>query len=207
MRAVLFDADGVLLDSIAGYRGVWSRWAELRGLDVETVWAATFGRRTVETVAEVAPQLDADAEQIVISALQAEYGVTPDVYPGVTDLLQSLPLDAWAVVTSGERSTVVARLTAADAPAPNVVVDGSDVQYGKPAPEGYLAAAAALRVGPSECLVVEDAPAGVAAGKAAGMTVLALGTTHDQTQLSRADHYRANLIAAVPDIRGWLCER
>jgi sugar-phosphatase len=184
VRAVLFDVDGVVLDSYAGYRSVWSRWCALRGVDLELAWAATHGRRPTETVAEVAAHLDPQDEYLVLKALLAEAGDVFPAYEAAPALLSALPASGWGVVTSGQRETVLARFEASCIPAPAVLVDGDDVTSGKPSPEGYLKAALLIGAAPEDCLVVEDAPAGVAAGKAAGMTVLALSTTHVRQELS-----------------------
>lgn len=204
MRVVLFDVDGVLLDSYEGYRSVWSRWCALRGVDVEGAWAATHGRRPTETVAEVAAHLDPHDEYLLLKALVAEAGDVFPAYEAAPSLLSSLPASAWGVVTSGQRETVLARFAKSAIPAPAVLVDGDDVASGKPSPEGYLKAAATLGAAPANCLVVEDAPAGVAAGKAAGMTVLAVTTTHPAEQLLGADKVADSLAAAVAEVVSWL---
>ncbi len=165
MRAVLFDVDGVLLDSYAGYREVWSRWCVLREVDLELAWAATHGRRPVETVAEVAPHLTPEDEYVVLKALLGEVVDLFPAFTGAAPLLHTLPSESWGVVTSGQRHTVLARFKAHGLPEPSVFVDGDDVAEGKPSPEGYLTAARLLGVRPIDCLVVEDAPAGVRAGQ------------------------------------------
>ena len=204
MRAVLFDVDGVLLDSYAGYREVWSRWCVLREVDLELAWAATHGRRPVETVAEVAPHLTPDEEYVVLKGLLEEVGDRFPAFAAAAPLLNALPPASWAVVTSGQRPTVLARFKAHGLPQPSVFVDGDDVAEGKPSPEGYLKAAALLGVRSAGCLVVEDTPAGVRAGKAAGMTVLAIASTHRVDELSDADEVVPSLAKAGSHVRGWL---
>ena len=204
MRAVLFDVDGVLLDSFAGYREVWSRWCALRGVDRELTWAATHGRRPVDTVAEVAPHLRPEDEYIVLKALLGDVADGFPAFAKAAPLLYSLPVDSWGVVTSGQRGTVLARFKAHGLPQPSVFVDGDDVTEGKPSPQGYLKAARLLGVIPTACLVVEDAPAGVQAGKAAGMTVLAIASTHRPEELSRANHVVPKLADAALLVRRWL---
>ena len=204
MRAVLFDVDGVLLDSYAGYREVWSRWCAMRDVDLELTWAATHGRRPVETVAEVAPHLTPDEEYVVLRRLLDEVGDRFPAFEAAAPLLHSLPPNSWAVVTSGQRPTVLARFGAQGLPQPSVFVDGDDVAEGKPSPEGYLTAARLLGVRPTNCLVVEDAPAGVRAGKAAGMTVLAIASTHRADELSDADEVVPSLAQAGSHVRDWL---
>lgn len=204
MRAVLFDVDGVLLDSYAGYREVWSRWCALRGVDVELAWAATHGRRPVDTVAEVAPHLTPEDEYLVLKALLMEVGERSPAFPAAAPLLKDLTPGSWGVVTSGQRRTVLSRFAASGLPGPAVLVDGDDVTEGKPSPEGYLRAARLLGARPSHCLVVEDAPAGVRAGRAAGMTVLGIASTHSPEELTAADVVVPSLADAVPRVRGWL---
>ena len=207
MWAVLFDVDGVLLDSYAGYREVWSRWCAARDIDIEVAWAATHGRRPVETVAEVAAHLDPQVEYEFLKELLASAGELFPPFPEAPALLRSLPPARWGVVTSGERKTVLGRFRLAEMPEPRVLVDGHDVTLGKPSPEGYLRAADLLAARPDSCLVVEDAPAGVAAGKAAGMTVLALATTHEAHDLMDADLHATSLGTAAATVRSWLDER
>lgn len=204
MAAVLFDVDGVLLNSCAGYRGVWSRWCELRGVDFEVAWAATHGRRPVETVAEVAAHLDPREEYLLLRDILAASMDAFPAFPGARPLLVSLPSDLWGVVTSGQRATVLARFVLEGLRAPGVFIDGDDVALGKPAPDGYLQAASRLGVPPDACLVVEDAPAGVLAGKAAGMRVIAIASTHSRSDLNPADHHANSLEEATPFIRAWL---
>ncbi|RZS91567.1 sugar-phosphatase [Motilibacter rhizosphaerae] len=203
-RAVLFDADGVLVDSSATYRRVWTRWALHHDLDPALVWAATHGRRPTETVAEVAPLLDVDLEHARLLREVALEDAPFPLYPGVPELLASLPPRAWAVVTSGRDDAVRARLRAGGAPEPAVVVDGGVVLRGKPDPEGYLLAADVLDVAPADCLVVEDSPAGVAAGSAAGMRVLGLTTTHPPEALAGADEVLGSFCLARQRICSWL---
>ena len=204
MRAVLFDVDGVLLDSYAGYREVWSRWCVLRDVEFELAWAATHGRRPVETVAEVAPHLTPEDEYVVLTALLEEVGDLFPAFVGAAPLLHALPSESWGVVTSGQRATVLARFASHGLPRPLVLVDGDDVGEGKPSPEGYLKAAGLLGARPRECLVIEDAPAGVQAGTAAGMTVLAVASTHRPEQLSSADEVVLCLADARARVRDWL---
>jgi sugar-phosphatase len=142
MRAALFDVDGVLLNSYSGHRQVWSRWCALRDVDLELAWAATHGRRPVETVAEVAPHLVPHDEYLLLQQLLAEVGECFPAFEAAAPLLRALPAHAWGVVTSGQRATVLARFAASGLPQPAVLVDGDDVAEGKPSPEGYRLAAA-----------------------------------------------------------------
>jgi mannitol-1-/sugar-/sorbitol-6-phosphatase len=204
VTAVLFDVDGVLVDSYATYRRIWDRWARHRGLDAATVWSHTHGRRPVDTIAAVAPMLDADAEYRLIRAFMADEGDAFPVYPDAAPVLRAVRRHRWGVVTSGRAVTVRQRLRAGNLPDPPILVDSAQVSAGKPDPEGYLRAAGLLRTPPRRCLVVEDAPAGVQAARAAGMTVIALTTTHRPADVTGAHHIVGTLGDAAPLIRRWL---
>lgn len=197
--AVLFDVDGVLLDSAAAHRRVWDAWSLLRGLDPDTVWALTFGRRPEDTVLDAAPHLDPTTERQVLDRLLAEETDAVPPVDGAPELLRKLPVDAWAIVTSGDRASVHRRFQRADLPLPRVQVYGADVHQAKPAPDCFALAASRLGVPPSGCVVVEDSPAGVRAGKDAGCTVIALTTTHPATFLHEADACVSSL-AEVNDL-------
>ncbi|CAM5365567.1 HAD family hydrolase OS=Streptomyces tendae OX=1932 GN=F3L20_10050 PE=4 SV=1 [Streptomyces tendae] len=196
IAAVLFDVDGVLLDSTAAHRRVWESWSVMRGLDPGVVWQLTFGRRPEDTVRDVAPHLDPSAERRVLDRLlsQEENGFPP--IEGAAALLATLPREGWAIVTSGDLESVHQRFVAAGLPLPDVQVFAADVEQAKPAPDCFVLAASRLGVEPSECLVVEDAPAGVRAGKAAGCTVVGLTTTHSGSALHEADL----CVATLPDV-------
>lgn len=204
MKAVLFDVDGVLLDSSATYMRIWRAWTAYHNLDFELVWAATHGRRVSETLADVAGHLDPVVEEARLRDLMLAEGDAFPAMPAAASLLTGLPAGRWAVVTSGAGDSVRRRFRAAGLPVPAVLVDNGSVSSGKPDPEGYLTAATALSVDARQCLVVEDAPAGVDAGKAAGMTVIALATTHARHGLSRADLCVGSLGDAAQHIHAWL---
>jgi mannitol-1-/sugar-/sorbitol-6-phosphatase len=204
MRCVLFDVDGVLVDSWTAYRRVWSSWAAHHRLVDAAVWAATHGRRPHDTIAEVAPHLDAPTELARLDDLVAasEHGFR--AYPGAAALLRTLPSDRWGVVTSGGRALTRARFLRNGLPLPRVMVCAEDVTRGKPDPQPYATAAAALGTSARDCLVVEDAPAGLAAAGAAGMSTVAVLTTHDAAELVAADQVVDRLTDAVPLVRSWL---
>jgi sugar-phosphatase len=196
--AVLFDLDGVLVDSTATVEEAWTRFATRHGLDPEHVIAHCHGRRTIDLIRLVAPHLDADAEAVLIE--QEEVGAAGPVraLPGARELLQIIPADRFAIVTSGSRPLAVARLRAAGLPVPPVLVTAEDVENGKPDPTGYLSAAAQLGVEPVQSLVVEDSPAGVAAALSAGTKVIAVLTTNDASSLRTAHRRVPNLSALLP---------
>jgi sugar-phosphatase len=197
---LLFDVDGVLLDGQSVYVASWSGWAREHGLDPMAVTAAMQGRRPEETIAEVAPHLDIARERAVLAANLADGPPIPAML-GAVELLDSLAPARWAIVTSSRRGHISRCFVAAGLPMPSVAVFGDDVEHGKPAPDGYLRAAAALAVSPSQCIVIEDSPAGVQAGKAAGCLVIAVATTHPARDLRAADDVFPSLLGATPLLR------
>ncbi|WP_410817553.1 HAD-IA family hydrolase [Micromonospora sp. 050-3] len=201
---MLFDVDGVLVDSYAAYRRIWGRWALHHSLEPAIVWAHTHGRRPIDTITVVAPQLDAEAEYRLVRDFMADEGDAFPVYPDAPSVLKVIRNQRWGVVTSGRAPTVRQRLRAGGLPDPLVLVDSTQVAFGKPDPEGYLRAADLLGTPPERCLVIEDAPAGIEAARAARMTVVALTTTHSAAQLSGAHHITKTLGDAMPLIDNWL---
>jgi len=179
--AFLFDMDGTLLSSIAAAERVWARWAARHGLDVAAFLPTIHGMRSVETVRRLnLPGVDAEAEAAAITAeemLDVE-GVEP--IPGILAFLATLPADRWAVVTSAPRELARRRMAAAGLPEPKLMIAAEDVTRGKPAPDCFRLAAARLGVDARDCLVFEDAPAGIAAGESAGAGVVVISATHAQ---------------------------
>lgn len=175
--ALLFDMDGTLLLSVAVTERAWGEWAARHGLDARVVIAAAHGRRSIDTMRDFAPPgVDAELEDAGMRERERTDtdGIVP--VPGALDFLASLPADRWAVVTSADRALATVRMAAAGIPMPAVLVTADDVTSGKPDPMGYRLAAARLGVDPAACVVFEDAPAGLAAGHAAGGAVVALAT-------------------------------
>lgn len=191
--AVLFDIDGTLVDSTPAVARTWETWSARNGLDPQEVLSVCHGRRAQDTVAMFLPPAErAAAEKELLELELADMdGVV--ALPGVMKLLAALPPECWAAVTSGAGVLMRARLAAADLPAPQVLVAAEDVERGKPDPEGYQKAAAALDCEVNRCLVVEDAPAGVGAGHNAGAHVLAVTTSHSAEELCLADAVVKNL--------------
>jgi sugar-phosphatase len=201
--AVLFDVDGVLLDSGTAYARVWSRWAAMHGLDPRAVCAFTQGRRMDDTLRALLPHGDHRAERGILDGFMAEHRDLVRPFEGAVSLLASLPEGRWAIATSGRRAAVRRRFAWAGLPMPDVQVCAADVTRGKPDPECYAAAAWQLGTDPAQCLVVDDAPAGVAAGQAAGCSVYAVSTTHPAAGLAAADRCYDSLAAAADDIQAW----
>jgi sugar-phosphatase len=185
--AVLFDLDGVLVDSTACVARVWQRWAEEHGLEPDAVIKVAHGRRAVETVELLAPSLDSAAELVKLEERELEDIEGLTAIMGAAALLSLLPPRRWAVVTSGTRRLAQKRLRVAGLPLPEILISADEVSLGKPNPAPYLKAAELLGLEPSDCVVIEDAPAGIASGRRAGMRVLAVPTTYPPSELEQAD--------------------
>jgi sugar-phosphatase len=183
--AILFDMDGVLINSTPAVARVWRRWAIEHGFNPEEVVARAHGRPSLTTVRDYLPNANHEAENREVERREIEdlEGVVP--LPGALDLLASLPDDRWTIVTSCTRALAEVRIRAAGLPLPKKLITSNDITYGKPHPEPYLRGASILGFPPADCVVLEDAPAGVMAGKAAGATVIAFKTTV-QESVSRA---------------------
>ena len=197
--AILFDLDGVLVDSTRSVERQWRIWSREQGLDEEKAVAVGHGVRAIDVIRKVAPHLDAEKELRKLESREAaDNGVA--VMPGAVDLVRSIPYDRWCVVTSGTRHLAVARLRLAGIPAPNIMITADDVERGKPHPEPYLKGAELLGVNPAECLVIEDAPAGIQSAHAAGMKAIALTSTYPASALNEADAVveRLDQIRVVP---------
>ena len=175
-QGVLFDCDGVLVDSDASVERAWRRWTDEYGLSPHEVLDMAHGRRSGDTVRLLIPGPGQAAAQHLIDALELADAATIAEVPGAGVLLRGMPPDRWAVVTSGVRTLALARLAGAGLPEPSVLIPAEDVAEGKPAPDGYLAAAARLGFPPDQTIVIEDSAAGIAAGRAAGAgTVIGVG--------------------------------
>jgi sugar-phosphatase len=185
--AILFDLDGVLVDSAECVERTWRGWAARHGLDAEKVIAFAHGRRTVETIALVAPHFAAIEEAAALESSEALTSEGVKEIPGARELLESLPPSRWAVVTSGIHSVAEFRIRLLGLPMPSVLVCADDITRGKPDPEGYLTAAARLGVAASECIVIEDAPPGIEAAHNAGMGVIGIASTYPAERLQDAD--------------------
>jgi sugar-phosphatase len=184
VSAVLFDMDGVLVNSKAVIERVLQRWAVRRGLDQAAMLHLPHGQKTSDTIRSVAPHLNIAEEVAWLDAEEERDldGITE--VKGAGALLGSLRPSEWALVTSAGRDLAPLRLAAAGLPLPQTMVSGESVKRGKPAPDCYLLGAELLGRKPAECVVLEDAPAGIAAGIAAGMRVIGVATTYDRARLS-----------------------
>jgi sugar-phosphatase len=187
VSAVLFDLDGVLVESREATERVWLDWAARHEIDEHELRAAMHGVRSVEVVRAVRPELDSIAEAEAIERRQAEDVDGLRAIPGAAAALAALREERVAVVTSATRPLAEARLAAVGIAPPAVVVYAGDVERGKPDPEGYRTAARRLGVEPVEALVVEDSPPGIEAGRAAGAATVAVTSTHPASALDAAD--------------------
>jgi mannitol-1-/sugar-/sorbitol-6-phosphatase len=186
VRGVLFDMDGVLVDSTPAVARVWAAWASEHGFDAGEVVKKAHGRPSITTLRELLPDVDHEAENREMERREIAdvEGVIP--LPGAMELLRALPIDRWAIVTSCTRQLASVRIAVAGLPSPKHLVTATDVKHGKPDPEPYRKGAQFLGVPVADCLVIEDAPAGIRAGKAAGARVIALRTTAEDAELLEA---------------------
>ncbi len=199
--AILFDLDGVLIDSTRSVDRQWRAWAREHGIDEEKVISIAHGVRSLEVIRAVAPHIDAEAEVLRLEAREAGDQVDVAVMPGAAALIGAIPDGHWAVVTSGTRDLASARLRLGGLRVPKILVTAEDVVNGKPHPEPYLRGAELLGVKPEECLVIEDAPAGIRSARAGGMKVIALASTYPPSKLGEADAVALKLdrIQIAPD--------
>jgi sugar-phosphatase len=203
VSAVLFDLDGVLVESREATERVWLEWAGRNGIGDDELRSAMHGVRSVEVVHALRPELDAVAESDAIERLQAEDLEGLRAIPGAAEALRALRQERVAVVTSATRELAAARLGAVGIELPAVVVYAGDVERGKPDPEGYLAAAERLGVDPADAVVVEDSPPGIEAGRAAGSATVGVKSTHAASDLRAADV----VIATLEELPAVLAER
>ncbi len=182
----MFDLDGVLIDSTPAVARVWAKWAEEHGFDPEEVVEHAHGRPSISTVRHFLPAADHELENREVERREINDVEGIIVLPGARELLESLPPHRWTIATSCTRRLAEVRLRAAGLPIPELMVTATDVINGKPHPEPYLKAAGKLGVAPKECVVFEDVPAGIRAGKAAGAQVIAMRTTVTEKDLREA---------------------
>jgi sugar-phosphatase len=185
--AILFDLDGVLVDSTRSVARQWRQWAIDIGIDPEAVLAVAHGVRSVEVIRRMAPHLDAEKETLALEKREAADLDGVVVMPGASELLQSIPAGRWCVVTSGTRHLATSRLHLGNLPIPGVLVTADEVANGKPHPEPYLKGAQLLGVDPGQCLVIEDAPAGVRSAHAGGMKAIGITSTFSAEELHEAE--------------------
>ncbi|NEQ82571.1 MAG: HAD family hydrolase [Moorea sp. SIO2I5] len=186
-NAILFDLDGTLVDSTLCIEQHWRRWANQHGLDVEEIFKISHGRPAIETMRIMAPHLNAEEEARQFTQSEAVNLEGVVEVAGAASLVASLPPESWAIVTSGNYAIATNRLRHVALPIPQILITTDDVSHYKPHPEGYLKAAQSLGVAPKQCVVIEDAPVGIQAARAAHMKAIAIATTHPATALEQAD--------------------
>ena len=206
VQGILFDLDGVLIDSTAGVTRVWREWGVRHGLDPTETAHAAHGRRAIDSVRLLQPALDAEAELRDLERREIAESHDVAIIPGAARLLASLPARRWAIVTSGTRDLASHRLRVAGLPVPELMITGSDIEHGKPHPEPYQRGAALLGLAPGACVAVEDAPNGILSAVAAGMPVLGVATTYPAAELDQATALLPSLAALRVTIVGDLIQ-
>lgn len=196
-EALIFDLDGVLVDSEDAVEQRWRYWAERRDIPFEEVEAVYHGRPMAEVIREVAPHLDAEAETEELNDVTTAAPDTLQAFDGAEQLLDDLPEARWTIATSGRRRTATNRLSQVGLPIPDTLVTADDIEKGKPAPDPYLLAADRLGVEPARCVVFEDAPAGVEAAQRAGAHVIGVATATPPDALAPAD----GIVRSVAEVR------
>src|SRR3954464_12176981 len=194
-KGILFDVDGILISSLGSVERSWTKWSNMRGLDPAYVLSVIHGRRAIESVAMLRPDLDPAGELKLIEDIELADGEGIRVLPGVKELIGALPADRWTVVTSATEGLARMRLVASGFRVPERLVTAETVEEGKPHPAPYLAGAALLGLAPEHCVVFEDSASGVAAGCAAGCIVVATTFSHEAEHLECANYL-------VPDLSG-----
>jgi sugar-phosphatase len=202
-RVVLFDVDGTLIDARTGQRRIWHAWARMFGLEPSVVYETALRTRPFDTVAELLPGRDPAPLVAVFDRLEDADAAHGRVRPidGAAELLEALDEGTWALVTSNAEHRVATRFRRLDLPLPEVIIDNTSTRRGKPAPDPYLLAARRLNADARDCLVIEDAPSGVAAGIAAGMTTWSVNGARP---VSGAHRHHRRLADAIPDILDFL---
>jgi len=201
-KGILFDMDGVLINSIGAAVRCWKRWAKMYGVPNAEEFEIPHGVRSIDLVKMLRPDIDPQEGLRAIEDMEVEDVADLQVLPGVKALLESLPPERWAIVTSATRRLLLARLKAAGLPAPERIISAEMVERGKPDPEPYRRGAELLGFRPEKCVVVEDAPSGVGAGKAAGCRVLGVLGTHSAAELHEADWVVGLLEGLVVKVNG-----
>ena len=175
------------MDSTRAVDREWRAWAARKGVDGDAIMAIAHGVRTVEVIRRVAPHLDAELEASLIESEEAEDKEGVVAMPGAIELVRSIPDGRWGVVTSGSRLLASTRLVYCGLPVPKILITADDVTHGKPHPEPYLKGAEGLGFAPAQCLVIEDAPAGIESGRSGGMKVVGITSTYAAAKLAHAD--------------------
>lgn len=174
-EALLLDMDGTLVHSTTEVETVWRLWCQGHRLDPEPVLAMCHGVRSREVIRALAPQLDLAREVALLDELEIQHAGVAEPIAGARTLLGALSPARWALVTSASQRVARHRLASAGLPLPRLLIGAEDVVRGKPDPEPYLLAARRLGLAPADCLVFEDAPAGIRSALQAGCQVVQIG--------------------------------
>jgi len=197
VRGILFDMDGVLVSSLGSVERSWQTWAESRGIDPAVAIRTAHGRRAIETVRILRPDLDDEEELKWLEDMEVEDRDGLEILHGVKPILESLPEKYWTVVTSATDRLARARMAYGGIPVPARMITADMVEKGKPDPEPYRRGAELLGLAPAECLVIEDSASGAKAGHAAGCKVLATLFSHSLESLAAADW----IVNSLEDVR------
>jgi len=193
-QACLFDMDGTLLTSIESAERVWSRWLRLHRLDPVAILPTIHGVQTIETITRLGiPGIDPATEAAWIAREEMADLDGVRAIDGARAFVAALPHDGWAIVTSATRRLAEARLQAAGLTSPRLFITAEDIPVGKPAPDCYIEAARRLGKDVTQCVVFEDAPAGIQSGRAAGAEVVVITATHTHpmtTEYAQIEDYR-----------------
>jgi sugar-phosphatase len=201
-KGVLFDMDGILISSLGSVERSWTRWSEMRGVDPAYAIGIVHGRRAIESLTLLRPDLDGEKELEILQRFELDDTADIAVLPGVPELLASLPADRWTVVTSATDRLARVRLASAGLPVPERFINGNSVTEGKPHPAPFLAGAALLGFQPEDYVVFEDSASGVQAGHAAGCTVIATTYSHEAKNLGAADYVVTGLTGVTAAVTG-----
>lgn len=196
-KGILFDMDGILISSLGSVERSWKTWAQRVGIDPDLAIRTAHGCRAIETVRQLRPDLDDEAELKFIEDLEVADQEGVAVLPGVLTLLASLPAARWTVVTSATERLARVRLAAAGIAVPERIITADMVTQGKPNPEPYLRGAEILGLPPADCVVIEDSGSGTKAGRAAGCTVIGTTFSHSIEALAAAHYLVPDLSAVV----------
>jgi sugar-phosphatase len=191
-KGFLFDLDGTLVDSLPVVERAWSNWAKSRGLDPAVVLDFIHGKQAITSLRHFMPGESEEAIQAqfrLLEKVEAEDTDGISALPGAVQLLERLEALAmpWAIVTSGSVPVARARHAAGELATPEIFITAELVARGKPNPDPYLLGAERLGLKPEECVVVEDAPAGILSGLAAGCKVIAVNAPADTPDLDKVD--------------------
>lgn len=198
-KGILFDMDGILISSIGSVERSWHAWATKNGVDPELAIHTAHGCRAIETIGKLRPDLDQLAELKWIEDLEIEDQEGISVLPGVLQLIASLPLGRWTVVTSATGRLARVRLAAGGVLPPADFISADAVPQGKPNPAPYLRGAELLGFAPADCVVFEDSGSGVRSGHAAGCTVVATTFSHPPHELEKANYLITDLTQVTVD--------